>query len=71
MPPLRKFDSKQVCHSWFPRRTTTKKTVCQIGADGQEMNFVARVAELADAYASGAYGVTLGGSNPLASTNFF
>lgn len=31
---------------------------------------VARVAELADAYASGAYGVTLGGSNPLASTNF-
>lgn len=28
----------------------------------------AHVAELADAYASGAYGVTRGGSNPLVST---
>ena len=33
-------------------------------------NYVAHVAELADAYGSGPYGVTLGGSNPLVSTSF-
>ncbi len=40
------------------------------GESGDSHRSVAHVAELADAYGSGPYGATLGGSSPLVSTNF-